>query len=872
MRADKYHQGVPTDRWQPYRFHDPKIAAIAAVAMLLGATMTTGTQTFTSPGTWTAPANFIPGSAVITVAGQGTGGDGAVITASVPGSPATLTCTPGYHAGGSGTGSGSSGGSSSAVLQSGTLLAEAGGSGGTGAFVTGSLGTGGNGGTPNGQQGGARGAGIGGVSGAGGAVGGNASGGGNGGGGGGGNGPGSGGSGLGTGAGGGGGGGGSYVAPSLTGVSMTASNSGAGYVIVSWQIYNAPLVPTLTSPANAAFIDSNAAGVAFKATYNQGSAGPLSAVALRVSKDGAAYGYWNGTNFTSTTPVWNTGGTISGIGAVNGGTITVTVPAAILVDGHTYTWSIACQEASQSLQGSFASDSAFTAGVAPTINSLSPTGTATSTTPVVSWAETLGSGDTQSAYRYMIYAASSTPGTPGALYDTGVVASSALFFTVPSSAGLNNGITYFGYLQITETPGPASSSWFAASFTVSLDGPATPTIVVTQITDPTTGLPEPQITITQNDNLDTSDDSSFEAGDVGSYTATNATLTNSTTWAADGSDSLQASSTASGTVTVLQGTAAPCTPGQIVTAMATVQQPSLTQTITLSVKFLNSSGGTISTVAIASAAASSTGVALSGQSTAAPAGTVSVVKVITYTATAASQITRFDKMGTFLGTVATWTVGGIVGASNAEVQYSYDGVTWADLRFGAAVTLVSQSGQVIDYETPYNKVASYRARITSVSGTQTLTSAWSSVATITIPSLQWGIVDPVTPTRGMLLTRVDSGGGTVPPGTTAALVIDRNKRQGIFRGMGSSVAIVINGDLWADEFDITLFFDSEALWQTFDKIRSNSSTVLLKSDMTGHVYYMSLGASRPASTVSESGRQSNPRKGLTMHCTPVAKP
>lgn len=500
--------------------------------------MTTYSTTYSANATWTAPANLVAGSVNITVAGAGytsigspgSEGCGAVATATVPGTPTSLTIALAYHTGGSGGGSAYHGYSSTAVLQGATLLVEAGGAGGLGGGSDG-----GNGGTPIGQNapflgGLSTGAGQGGSPSRGGS--------GNGdsavssfcGGGGGGY--------YGGGAGvsirggePGGGGGYTYTAATLTGVSINASNQGSGYVIVQWTIIPAPGIPSLSSPSNASYADPNGSGVTLKAVYNATAGDNLAFIAARLSIDGGSYLYWNGVQgagllFNQSSPVW-TGVPSVGAGAAPGGTFGLTINPGILADTHVYAWSFACEDSVSSLQGSFAPDFVFTAAAAPGVAIVSPLGSVGTATPLVSWVDTLGSGDKQISYRYMIYpAATTSPGAPGYVYDSGIVPTSdpaPTSFVLPSSADLANSTTYYGYLQIQET-GPLSSAWVEGTFTVALAGPATPTLTVAQIMDPTTGMPEPQITVVGNDQLLSFNDAGFVTS-VGSWVGTNCSLT-----------------------------------------------------------------------------------------------------------------------------------------------------------------------------------------------------------------------------------------------------------------------------------------------------------------------------------------------------------
>lgn len=518
---------------------------------------------------------YIAGEAPSAVAG-----DAWIITIGADGGTGTGGAGAGFHAGGAGahnssTGLNSGGGGGSTAIQKGaTVLVEAAGGGGqgdSGSFasqtlgaaayantLTGQVGGGGlhspgtfnnnaggggatvtsdgSGGTASGGTAGS--AGSSGVGGAGGAGTANSGAGGGGGGGHKGGGGGGGGATGGTGGGGGGGAGACYTDSSITVNTIEPASSGFPSVSLSYTIIDAPPSPTLYQPGNSSYADPFGAGITFSAFYNQGSTGDvgvLEQVALRLSKDGGAYGYWDGTDFTTSTPVWFVPTT--GVGDANGSLFTQVIPAGVIVDTHTYTWSFACREANAGIEGSFASDFLFTAAAMPTAVITAPIGTIETITPNFTWTETLGGGDAQIAYRVMIYSTPSTPGSSGAVYDSGVVSSALLYAAIPSNSGIENGNTYYGYLQITET-GNLTSAWASTTFSLSLVGPSAPTIVVTQITDPTTGMPEPQISATQTDSnlISLIDDSNF-ANSLGQWfvESTNATLSQTT---ADGTTAM----------------------------------------------------------------------------------------------------------------------------------------------------------------------------------------------------------------------------------------------------------------------------------------------------------------------------------------------
>lgn len=224
-------------------------------------------------------------------------------------------------------------------------------------------------------------------------------------------------------------------------------------------------------------------------------------------------------------------------------------------------------------------------------------------------------------------------------------------------------------------------------------------------------------------------------------------------------------------------------------------------------------------------------------------------------------------------TVPVWSAGGVIGNGTIEIQASYDGqVTWNDIRFGASVVPTNQSGSAIDYESPFNVTLAYRARMVLSTGGVVLVSVWSNVGTVTIASTYWWVLDPLTPTYGLQIMRVQISGGTVPANQNSSIIIDSVEQLGIFRGMGESTAFVVRGDIWAEEFDIGMYFANSVVWTQFNLLRARQTTLLLKSDMEGSTYFVVLGGDRPAAILSASDRTYEPQRSLAMHATPVESP
>jgi hypothetical protein len=199
-----------------------------------------------------------------------------------------------------------------------------------------------------------------------------------------------------------------------------------------------------------------------------------------------------------------------------------------------------------------------------------------------------------------------------------------------------------------------------------------------------------------------------------------------------------------------------------------------------------------------------------------------------------------------------------------------------------------------DLSVPFNVPVWYRVRTLmtingfSASGinypAQQYTSPWSNTVEVTPgpTSNRWWVIPPSDPTAAMALYRLRAtgaaGSGTSlqtpaqppsPQGLTTSIAFDEQEQLGIFRGFGRKTAIVVHGDIWAPEFDLSLYFESDAEFDAFQAIRDLQDGVLLKSDMDGSYYWVTLGPDFNRGILRETGRMSNPKSGLTVHCTPT---
>lgn len=890
--------------------------------------MTTNTTTFSTAGgpfTFTASTVLLNNSVSLLVCGA-PGGNAADGIAGGIGDAATGTVAlaaggtlniyvgdnsgHGLHTGGTGSTRAGNGGGSSAVQTSGAvLLIEAGGGGGAGGDTTdtngvhvnggvggkGALSSPGNGangtthlssGTPNYGGGGGGGGGsagnggnaIVGTSGAGGVA------------------PGGGGTNGGAagagaiGSAGGGAGNTSTISGAVSNSSNTDGGAGFGsFVQVTQTFADPPLAPTLQSPANNAYIDTNAVGVTFTWTYNPATdSGTQQAFALKISTDGGADQWWNvGTASLQGTEVYNTSASS-----------TVTIPATKLADGHTYTWTVATQgnAGGYNLAGPYASPRfVINATAMPVATILTPTGSTSNPQPTVTWSEVLGGGDVQTAYRVVLYTQAQTlaPGFAAGLttgvQDSGVVASASLVFTfaAPLVAG-----TWVVYLQITET-GSVVSAWTSSTFTLAFAGPQAPVLSVVQGTAGGTSLPIANATIDASEgqftlNQLTAVDSSFEAS-IGSWVDLGGvgSIAQSTTQAEDGTHSMQITG-ATGTNTISAITASglsgyAVTPGVSYIGMASFFPGSTIRSVGCGIRWYDNTGTLITASngnVISEVASTWTQTTVTGVAPVNAAFAALFISVVSVFGTA--EFHYVDECGLFfyLGSTPQWNVGGTtLSAHTYLLQRSTDGGnTWTTLRNANSPALGGSSIVVPDYEPPFGPTAvQYRAFLgatTSNPNGSLVGSIASNIVSIAITATKWWLTDPLDNTIGIQF-------GTISQDSNFSREFDTAEESAIFYGWGNPNAIIQRGEVNAATFAITAVISGYNQLQTMMRLLGRSvlnqslaprQRVLLLRDPQGFSYYVYVGPTVTQQLLRAGDSAINPFYWITLDCVVTAAP
>ena len=520
---------------------------------------------------------------------------------------------------------------------------------------------------------------------------------------------------------------------------------------------SAPNAPSLTSPGNGSYIDATT-NPSFTANNNSTDSANINARAMRLKASGAtSYNYFDvSTGALQSTIIWN---------AVNyaPGTAGTFGPISGLSNGITDNWSMADQEALANLQGPFASDFTVNMQAGPSLSINAPAGSVTtSNAPSLSYNATPASGAQVTGGQWLIYTLAATQVSgftidiatatiPAGAVSNVTFTGNPLTVAIQSGVSLTNSTTYVAYAAITETGGIWSFT-ISATFTISLDQPATPTITAVASTDPVTGCPLIQLAVQGHDNILSADDASFE-GSIGTWTAgANWTCAQSTTYALDGSHSLECSriNTTPGNGYVIGGFY-PASPSASYTAMAAVYCDSTSEGKQWNLKVTDQGAGTWVQTFTSQAGWNYFIMPLTTEAT-----SDSLRLFVTddpQSAPASGQNIWLDECGIFPGTITTWTRGGLAGSTQAIVTRS-DGVQVRNASIANPLSIPSPSQLVTinDYEVFPTISYTYTAQIQDVlSSTATITSPVSAPTTpaVTISTTSWWLFDPTDPSTAV---------------------------------------------------------------------------------------------------------------------------
>jgi hypothetical protein len=281
--------------------------------------------------------------------------------------------------------------------------------------------------------------------------------------------------------------------------------AGPTNVVITEVIVDAPLAPTLVLPTANAFVDINLA-TTFQWDYEAPDTdGGYAAYALWVLADDASIdGYWDGTDFSSPTPVWmpDTGGA-------------VTIPEGIFATyGIRYTWNVATQEGSYNQEGPASASQYFFPSEGPVSTLVAPTGTISDAQPVIQFTIQLDDQSVLEEYQVCIYTPLQTtipgftPGVSPAIWDSGpkdggnAVNGDTIYEygLANSNIVLPDGSFYYLFILLVET-GSVEGPWNnTVGFTESYSAPSAPTIDVSNQIEPTTQLPYNRIIVNRSES------------------------------------------------------------------------------------------------------------------------------------------------------------------------------------------------------------------------------------------------------------------------------------------------------------------------------------------------------------------------------------
>lgn len=319
----------------------------------------------------------------------------------------------------------------------------------------------------------------------------------------------------------------------------------------------------------------------------------------------------------------------------------------------------------------------------PTVSAVTVTGHTSGTRPDFSYTFAQTEGFPQAARQVKAFSAAQY-GAAGfdaasstATWDSGVILTGEISGTV--GVDLVNGTTYKVYVSAgidwPSGQGLGSvyySTWVASSsFTITVTPPPAPTITVTN----QTSLPGYRNLIRASApiNLLTEQQASLEDTTTTGWAAlSNCSITNSSSYAANGTRSLQMSSTASGTMTAETSARPTVKAGVSMTALATVRSAVSVRTVRVGIRYYDVSGALIGSTNFGTGVSDATGSDTTPTVTvSSPSNAYSASVVLEVASTGgAAEIHRWDKIDLHYGSTTTWSPGGYKDTASLAVYRS----------------------------------------------------------------------------------------------------------------------------------------------------------------------------------------------------------
>lgn len=351
----------------------------------------------------------------------------------------------------------------------------------------------------------------------------------------------------------------------------------------------------------------------------------------------------------------------------------------------------------------------------PTVTVTSPSGTVTDTSFVsVNWTYTDTDGDPQSAYEIKIFDSATYTGgsfsadTSTPQVETGVIASTNNGQTLETS--LANSTTYRAYVRVAQLVNGSNyfSNWAYSQFSLSVDAPATPTVSASY--NSSTGAID--ISIFGRTNVLSANQASLETNTTGWAAATNCAIARTTSQASNGTASLQLTASAAGdmTASTTSATKFAVSPSKKFSATAEFRAATTARSCSVGIQWLNTAGSTISTAFGTAENDSSSAWNECNVTATAPATATHALVVVKVASAGNAEVHYVDKIGFHAGETPTWTSGGFSNFS-FDVERSTDGgTTFATLRNSPVTADSSQIATISDFEFPFDRTTSYRAK------------------------------------------------------------------------------------------------------------------------------------------------------------------
>jgi len=350
----------------------------------------------------------------------------------------------------------------------------------------------------------------------------------------------------------------------------------------------------------------------------------------------------------------------------------------------------------------------------PTVTVTAPTSTITDTTfPSVVWTYADADGDPQNAYEIKVFD-STTYG--GASFDedtstptvtTGIVTSSNNGQTL--EADLADGTTYRAYVRVAQLVNGSNyfSDWAYSQFTIDVDAPATP--LITAFYDSEEGAVT--VTVFGRTNALSPNQASLETNTTGWEATTNCAIARSTAQASIGSASLEVTASAAGdaVASTTIGTKFLVTANQEFSAIADFKAGSTTRSCQVGIRYLTTTGTTISTTFGTAVSATSSAFVTANATVLAPPTATHAQVFVKIVSASSGGVHYVDKIGFHAGDEPVFTRGGF-SSFVFDIERSEDTITYTAIRNSPVTADATQIAELNDYEVPLDKTVTYRAK------------------------------------------------------------------------------------------------------------------------------------------------------------------